>query len=129
MIITIIGSVGNAVIMEKVKSFFEHDLKATVHTPFDNGLQSKPLMAIQERAIANIEESDLVVVVPKVIEYYSHGSTNAKFEFGESTSYEISIARSYGKKVLIWPDASRIGTISLADEIASLANEEKVGGQ
>lgn len=100
MVITIIGSLKNKHKMEYYKKFFEN-MGHTVHSPSDQNIQNLPLIAIQTQWIKNIEESDLVVAIPKeVVLNDSAGKTTYTYEFGESTSYELAIAHDKDKSVV-----------------------------
>lgn len=65
----------------------------------------------QREFIKELSTADLVIAVPKNI-YYSNGidlgnignNTIMNHIFGESASYEITIAHNYGIPVLIWKE-------------------------
>lgn len=102
MIITVIGSITKSKDeMIACKKFFER-FGHEVHTPIDEGVQILPLVEIQETWIDRIEASDLVVAIPKVRQLGRHGSGRQDVTFGESTSYEMAIAKKFKKQVVVW---------------------------
>lgn len=99
MIITIIGSLSNIHEMEVMKEYFER-FGHKVNCPGDPELQKKSLFEIQSDYIAKIEQSDLIIAVPKNIMLEGDGGQKIAFEFGESTTYEMAIAYKFHKKVI-----------------------------
>lgn len=99
MKVTIIGSLSRKYEMERIRNYLEK-LDVTVYCPTDDGIQEMPLIDIQRVWISNIASSDLVIAVPKRTEQEKNGSTKYTLEFGESTSYEMAIARWFKKPVV-----------------------------
>ena len=99
MIITIIGSLRKKKEMDEIKAFFEK-CGAVVNSPGDPEVQKKPLVDIQSTWIEKIEEADLIVAVPKDVALTANGDSKYILEFGESTSYEMAIARKFNKPIL-----------------------------
>lgn len=102
MEVTIIGSLSKKDRMNECEEFFKK-LGAKVNNPADASRREKSLVAKQESWIEAIENADLVVVIPK--EYMlAQDSTATKYgmTLGESTSYELAIARRFGKQVVFW---------------------------
>lgn len=99
MIVTIIGSLRKKKEMDEIKSFFEK-CGAVVNSPGDPEVQKKPLVDIQSTWIEKIEEADLIVAVPKDVALTANGDSKYILEFGESTSYEMAIARKFNKPIL-----------------------------
>ena len=99
MIVTIIGSLTKKKEMDEVKAFLEK-CGAIVNSPGDPELQKEPLAAIQRTWIEKIEEADLIVAVPKDVALIANGDSKYILEFGESTSYEMAIARRFNKPIL-----------------------------
>lgn len=101
-VVTIIGSLKWADSMQDAKNFYEN-LGYTVYSPNDPTVQNQPLVIIQSEWIKRIKEADFVVAIPKDPYLKStNGKTIYTYEFGESSSYELAIANSLGKKVVIW---------------------------
>lgn len=99
MVVTIIGSLTKKKEMDKIKAFLEKrgDI---VNSPGDPELQKEPLVDIQETWIEKIEKADLIVAVPKDVALTVNGDSKYILEFGESTSYEMAIARRFNKPIL-----------------------------
>ena len=98
MIVTIIGSLRKKKEMDEIKAFWEQ-CGAVVNSPGDPEVQKKPLVDIQSAWIEKIEEADLIVAVPKDVALTANGDSKYILEFGESTSYEMAIARKFNKKI------------------------------
>ena len=98
MVVTIIGSLTKKKEMDEVKAFLEK-CGAIVNSPGDPELQKEPLVDIQRTWIEKIEESDLIVAVPKDVALTANGDSKYILEFGESTSYEMAIARRFNKPI------------------------------
>ena len=99
MIVTIIGSLTKKGEIDKIKSFWVRH-GAIVNSPEDPKVQKEPLVDIQRTWIKKIEEADLVVAVPKDVALTANGESKYILEFGESTSYEMAIARRFKKPIL-----------------------------
>lgn len=99
MVVTIIGSLTKKKEMDKIKAFLEKH-GAIVNSPGDPELQKEPLVDIQGTWIEKIEKADLIVAIPKDVALTSHGDNKYILEFGESTSYEMAIARRFKKPIL-----------------------------
>ena len=99
MIVTIIGSLTKKKEMNEIKAFLEK-CGAIVNSPGDPELQKEPLVNIQRTWIEKIEEADLIVAVPKDVALTANGDSTYILEFGESTSYEMAIARRFNKPIL-----------------------------
>lgn len=99
MVVTIIGSLTKKKEMDDVKSLFEK-CGAIVNSPGDPELQKEPLVDIQRTWIEKIEEADLIIAVPKSVSLTANGDSKYVLEFGESTSYEMAIARRFNKPIL-----------------------------
>ena len=99
MVVTIIGSLTKKKEMDKIKAFLEKR-GAIVNSPGDPELQKEPLVDIQRTWIEKIEEADLIVAVPKDVALTANGDRKYILEFGESTSYEMAIARRFNKPIL-----------------------------
>ena len=99
MIVTIIGSLRKKKEMDEIKAFWEQ-CGAVVNSPVDPEIQKEPLVDIQRTWIEKIEEADLIVAVPKDVALTANGDSKYILEFGESTSYEMAIARKFNKPIL-----------------------------
>ena len=99
MVVTIIGSLTKKKEMNEIKAFLEK-CGAIVNSPGDPELQKEPLVDIQRTWIEKIEEADLIVAVPKDVALTANGDSKYILEFGESTSYEMAIARKFNKPIL-----------------------------
>ena len=99
MVVTIIGSLTKKKEMDEIKAFLEK-CGAIVNSPGDPELQKEPLVDIQRTWIEKIEEADLIVAVPKDVALTANGDSQYILEFGESTSYEMAIARRFNKPIL-----------------------------
>ena len=99
MIVTIIGSLRKKKEMDEIKAVWEQ-CGAVVNSPGDPEVKKKPLVDIQSTWIEKIEEADLIVAVPKDVALTANGDSNYILEFGESTSYEMAIARRFNKPIL-----------------------------
>lgn len=100
MVVTIIGSLTKKEEMSKIKSFWKR-CGFTVNCPGDPGIQKNPLLDIQAMWIEKIEEADLIIAVPKSVAITANGDSKYILEFGESTSYEMAIARRFNKEIII----------------------------
>lgn len=98
MVVTIIGSLTKKQEMDEIKAFWEGH-GAVVNSPGDPELQKEPLVDIQRTWIEKIEEADLIVAVPKGVAMTANGDNKYVLEFGESTSYEMAIARRFKKPI------------------------------
>ena len=98
MVVTIIGSLTKKKEMDKIKAFLEKR-GAIVNSPGDPELQKEPLVDIQGTWIEKIEKADLIVAIPKDVALTAHGDNKYILEFGESTSYEMAIARRFNKPI------------------------------
>ena len=98
MVVTIIGSLTKKKEMDKIKAFLEKR-GAIVNSPGDPELQKEPLVDIQGTWIEKIEKADLIVAIPKDVALTAHGGNKYILEFGESTSYEMAIARRFNKPI------------------------------
>lgn len=96
MIVTIIGSLTKKKEMDEIKAFWERR-GAVVNSP---EIQKEPLVDIQRTWIEKIEEADLIVAVPKGVAMTANGDSKYVLEFGESTSYEMAIAKRFNKVIL-----------------------------
>lgn len=99
MIVTIIGSLTKKKEMDEIKAFWE-DRGAVVNSPGDPEIQKEPLVDIQRTWIEKIEEADLIIAIPKNVAMTANGDSKYVLEFGESTSYEMAIARRFNKTIL-----------------------------
>lgn len=99
MIVTIIGSLTKKKLMEEIKTFWE-SRGAVVNSPGDPEIQKEPLVDIQITWIEKIEEADLIIAIPKSVALTANGDSKYILEFGESTSYEMAIARRFNKPIL-----------------------------
>lgn len=99
MVVTIIGRLSKKKEMDEIKAFWEQ-CGAVVNSPGDPEVQKKPLVDIQSTWIEKIEEADLIVDVPKDVALTANGDSKYILEFGESTSYEMAIARKFNKPIL-----------------------------
>lgn len=104
LVVVFIGSLKScSYSMSVAKEFFEN-LGMEVLTPYDEDLQNKPLLVIQKIWINHIVNCDFVVAFAKSRDLDDNypGETIMKYEFGESTSYELAIALKNNKKILSW---------------------------
>lgn len=99
MIVTIIGSLTKKKEMDEIKTFWE-SRGAVVNSPGDPEIQKEPLVDIQRTWIEKIEEADFIIAIPKNVAMTANGDSKYVFEFGESTSYEMAIARRFNKQIL-----------------------------
>ena len=99
MVVTIIGSLTKKKEMDEIKAFLEK-CGAIVNSPGDPELRKKPLVDIQRTWIEKIEEADLIIAMPKSVSLTANGDSTYVLEFGESTSYEMAIARRFNKPIL-----------------------------
>lgn len=99
MIVTIIGSLTKKKDLEEIKAFWE-GRGAVVNSPGDPEIQKDPLVDIQITWIEKIEEADLIIAIPKNVALTANGDSKYVLEFGESTSYEMAIARRFNKPIL-----------------------------
>ena len=86
-------------VMDVIKAFWE-GRGTVVNSPGDPEIQKEPLVDIQRTWIEKIEEADLIVAVPKDVGLTANGDSKYILEFGESTSYEMAIARWLNKPIL-----------------------------
>ena len=96
MIVTIIGSLTKKKEMDEIKAFWE-GRGAVVNSPGDPEIRKEPLIDIQRTWI---EEADLIIAIPKSVAMTANGDSKYVLEFGESTSYEMAIARRFNKPIL-----------------------------
>lgn len=113
MKVVVIGSV-NACSDEfkDIKKFFENR-KCEVITPIDDDRQNgTPLIMLMEQYIEYIKNADIVIACSKN-HLYCEDETSLweyeRLEFGESTSYEIAIAKCFHKPILYWRGGISIG--------------------
>lgn len=99
MVVTIIGSLTKKKEMDEIKAFWE-SRRCVVNSPGDPEVQKEPLVDIQRTWIEKIEEADLIVAIPKGVAQTANGDSKYILEFGESTSYEMAIARRFNKPIL-----------------------------
>jgi hypothetical protein len=99
MIVTIIGSLTKKKEMDEIKAFWE-SRGAVVNSPGDPEIRKEPLVDIQRTWIEKIEEADLIIAIPKNVAMTANGDSKYVLEFGESTSYEMAIARRFNKTIL-----------------------------
>lgn len=99
MIVTIIGSLTKKKEMDEIKAFWK-GLGFVVNSPGDPEIQKEPLVDIQRTWIGKIEEADLIIAIPKNVALTANGDGKYVLEFGESTSYEMAIARRFNKPIL-----------------------------
>lgn len=100
--VTIIGSLTCREEMEKAKDYYM-GLGCDVESPLDYQGEGLPLLTIQKMWIKFIKEADFIVAIPKNKHFVGEsGVTKYIIEFGESTSYEMAIAREFGKEIRIW---------------------------
>lgn len=128
MVIVIIGS-NNASVkkIEACKKFFT-DMGHEVHSPIDNGRKDMHLFTKQTSWIYMIKQADLIVAIPKSVETVSGGTSSFNLEFGESTSYEIAIARYFYKVIIYWGMIDKMsiyGVIGKKDDIITEDNKEE----
>lgn len=99
MIVTIIGSLTKKKEMDEIKAFWK-SRGFVVNSPGDPEIQKEPLVDIQRTWIEKIEEADLIIAIPKNVALTANGDSKYVLEFGESTSYEMAIARRFNKPIL-----------------------------
>lgn len=99
MIVTIIGSLTKKKEMDEIKAFWK-GRGFVVNSPGDPEIQKEPLVDIQRTWIGKIEEADLIIAIPKNVALTANGDSKYVLEFGESTSYEMAIARRFNKPIL-----------------------------
>lgn len=99
MIVTIIGSLTKKKEMDEIKAFLK-GLGFVVNSPGDPEIQKELLVDIQRTWIEKIEEADLIIAIPKNVALTANGDSKYVLEFGESTSYEMAIARRFNKPIL-----------------------------
>lgn len=99
MIVTIIGSLTKKKEMDEIKAFWE-GRGAVVNSPGDPEIQKEPLVDIQRTWIEKNEEADFIIAIPKNVAMTANGDSKYVLEFGESTSYEMAIARRFNKQIL-----------------------------
>ena len=85
--------------MDEIKAFWE-GRGAVVNSPGDPEIRKEPLIDIQRTWIEKIEEADLIIAIPKSVAMTANGDSKYVLEFGESTSYEMAIARRFNKQIL-----------------------------
>lgn len=101
MIITIIGSYSKKEKMLEAKKYFER-FGHEVNCPCDPGREKMALIEKQTEWIKMIEKADMIVVIPKSLSLEVGGRASYVMEFGEATSYEMAIALSKNKQIVIW---------------------------
>lgn len=99
MIVTIIGSLTKKKEMDEIKAFWK-SRGFVVNSPGDPEIQKEPLVDIQRTWIEKIEEADFIIAIPKNVALTANGDSKYVLEFGESTSYEMAIARRFNKPIL-----------------------------
>lgn len=99
MVVTIIGSLTKKKEMDEIKTFWK-GRGCIVNSPGDAEIQKEPLVDIQRTWIEKIEEADLIIAIPKGVALTANGDSKYILEFGESTSYEMAIARRFNKPIL-----------------------------
>ena len=102
MKVVVIGSInGTQHDMEAAVKFFERFEGIETVSALD--LQDRPLIYTQRVMVQRIKEADLIVVVPKNrVCSDLPNETIYEVEFGESTSYEIAMAREFRKEIVVW---------------------------
>lgn len=97
MIVTIIGSLTKKKEMDEIKAFLERH-GAIVNSP---EVQKEPLENVYRTWIKKIEEADLIIAIPRNVNLTANEGNKYILEFGETTSYEIAIARRFNKPILV----------------------------
>lgn len=104
MNIVIISSLSNEEDIKTLREVFQSFNGGVfdVITPLDD--QTGSLCNLQLGYIEKIEGADLVVAIPKkrILNPVADIGTTIEYIFGESTSYEIAIARHFNKPFVIW---------------------------
>lgn len=109
MKITVIGSLSQAEIMKEISQWLEMQGNL-VRTPADDNIQENALLNIQSLWIENIRKCDMIVAIPKSCEVDPEAEkTVLGYTFGESTSYELAIAMSMNKPIMVWSKIEREG--------------------
>lgn len=101
MVVTIIGSTNvQKESMEQAEIYARNVLDAKkVFSPLkETGLSP---YAKRRLWLKHIDESDLIILVPKVLEPIING-WSWEAVIGESTTYEFAYAKHVGKEVMIW---------------------------
>lgn len=103
MKVVVVGSLSRECDILECKHYFEK-IGAEVVTPLE--YQNGSLYDIQVRYAEFINQADLIVAIPKNVERPDisecpYGFLD-KLGFGESTSYEIAMAITFGKRVVYW---------------------------
>lgn len=103
MKVVILGSIKhNSDVITSVANFWKGHNVDVIY-PIDS-IKTKNLLDIQMNYINEIEDADLVLAIPKKIVDGVNGYYNCTFEFGESVSYEMAIAKHFRKPVAIVTD-------------------------
>lgn len=99
--VCIICSLGAKEVCEKAAGTFEN-LGMEVHHPFLD--QQGSLLRIQSNYLKAIEESDIVLVIPKssTTDNQFNDGTKVTELYGESVSYEMAFALYLNKPIIIW---------------------------
>lgn len=100
MIVTIVGSLTKKREMDKIKTCWEQR-GAVVNSPGDPEIQKMALIDIQSNWIQKIEHSDLVIAIPKNVTMIEKSESQYILEFGESTSYEMAIAKRFNIPIMV----------------------------
>ncbi len=108
--VTVIGSLSRSEDMQKVKEvlgniFYKDCESITVNIPCESRFQDRPLLTNQIDWFNKIKRSDFIVAIPKDItinDNCCNDRSTYKPVFGESTSYEIAIAKNFNKPIFIW---------------------------
>lgn len=106
MNVVIIGSLSCIGMIEEIEKFFVDQFGfECVTAPSDTQVGS--LVKIQQRYIEKIAAADLVVVCPKdfrrvTVEDVDKEAYEEILYMGESTSYEIALAKQFNKPVVYW---------------------------
>lgn len=103
MVVTIIGSCSSVYVydMNLCKDFFE-SIGFVVNCPCDKERNGMTIFEKQRDWLGKIKDSDLIVLIPKAMEKHMTEDRYFQFNIGESTSYELAIAKEFNKKVVIW---------------------------
>lgn len=101
MIVTICGSYSKKEVMMECQEFFE-ELGCIVNNPAADYRKEKCLLEKQEEWIEKIRMADLVVVIPKKKVMMKQDDDCFVHTLGESTSYEVAIAKHFGKTIVLW---------------------------
>lgn len=88
--------------IKKICSTFKAAGAEIIYDPLSTHDDGKSMYVYQRECIQAIKDCDFVVAVPKQFFYKPNASKSMEFEFGDSTAYEISIAKEFKKPVMIW---------------------------